>query len=221
MADFLIQTINGQVKHDMFEHDYSNYTPSGTIEFIRKYLSNYHDIHSEIKPINIPAELWSFEYLKRMPILLEKHSEYFPKEDVFVKSNNKVKGYTGIIHGSKREHIPEGEYIVSRIMNIESEWRGFVHNGKLVGIQNYSGDFTKMPDINLINKMIRNYTYSPAAYTIDVGLNDIEGTFLIEIHCLFSCGFYGFSESRIIPQMILRGFQSLLKSSSMSNHAIS
>lgn len=243
MANFLIQTIDGQVKHDfsfalieaidyqnwlnkgthdyelvdindIFEHDYTGFVPSGTIQFIKKYLASYYDIHT-LKPINIPTDLRSLEYTKRMCWNMQKaHIESFINlhgGQSFVKSNEVLKGFTGIIDLSQVSGLCEGSYLVSDVINIESEWRSFVFNGQLVGLQNYSGDFTMFPDIEFINSCIKAYTDAPPAYTLDIGMNKKDGTFVIEVHNFYSCGLYGFDDSKILPQMFIRGFNHLMK----------
>src|SRR5690554_1952558 len=119
MANFLIQTIEGQVKHDfsfalieaieyqnwlnkgsheyvlsdiedIFEHDFTGYVPSGTIQFVKKFISSYHNIE-KIKPINIPNVLMWNEYLKRYITFAHEGLHIFD-EDKFVKSDTSIKG---------------------------------------------------------------------------------------------------------------------------------
>ena len=78
---------------------------------------------------------------------------YAEDKPVFVKSADKIKGYTDIIY--KNQKLPKGLYLVSELVNIESEWRAFVYNGELIGLQNYLGDFTLFPDVDLIKQMIQ------------------------------------------------------------------
>jgi hypothetical protein len=80
-----------------------------------------------------------------------------------------------------------------------------------VGLQNYSGDFTMFPDVDFVNDCIAAYKDSPPAYTLDIGVNSKDGTFVIEVHNMYSCGLYGFNESKLYPQMLIRSFHHLLK----------
>jgi hypothetical protein len=236
LANFLIQTIDGQVRHDfsfalmesidyqnwlhkgshdyvlcdlddMFESDFADYTPSGTIQFVQKFLASYHDMHS-IKPINIPTDLFWKDFLKR-GVTIKTEGSYLFDDDKFVKSDTILKGHTNVV---RHLDIPiDGRYLVSDLINIDSEWRCFVFNGELVGMQNYLGDFTTIPDIHLIKEMISEYKGCPPAYTLDVGINEDDGTFLIECHNFYSCGTYGFSNNTVIPQMIYQSFRHLVK----------
>ena len=59
--------------------------------------------------------------------------------------------------------------------------------------------------------MIKNYTTSPKAYTLDIGVNKKDGTFVIEVHNFFSCGLYGFSDHKLLPLMFISGWKELYK----------
>lgn len=234
MRTFLIQTIDNKIKHDFSFQlleaiDYQNWyynekrydvilskncdiencIPVGAVEFVLLYLKKYHGIEG-VKPINIPPELMNLTFLKRHVEIVdtEKSPVLIKNKPLFIKDNNKIKGFADIVtDGSNLK----GEFLVSELIDIESEWRAFVYDRKLVGLQNYSGDFTMFPDVDLIKEMIKCYTDCPPAYTLDVGLNVKDGTFLIEIHNFFSCGLYGFNDSRILPQMFIRSFNYILQ----------
>jgi len=217
---FLIQTINGEVKHDfsftllesisyhnwlnnnydmkynLSEHiNYEGYIPIGSVEFVTSYLQKYYNLTP--KPKNIPEELLDNRFTGRKVI-------NGTNKDItglsFVKSNDKIKSFTNIC-----DEAPEGNYQISELIDIESEYRCFVYKGELVGLKNYSGDFTIFPDITSIKQMIKQYITAPTAYTLDVGISNGE-TIVIEVHDFFSCGFYGFSEHKIIPFMFSRWF---------------
>lgn len=196
---------------DSYYH--KKYIPIGSVEFVSQYLYHFYGLIP--KPLNVPLDL--FNYTCRMIWNgTEKSSKSLTRNELFVKSNDKIKGFTEII---KSEAIlPEGNYQFSEIIEIESEWRAFVYQGKLVGLQNYSGDFTKFPDVYLIKEMINDYKSAPIAYTLDVGVTSVQrvnnsrfnnlgrfnsqnNTFVIECHDFFSCGLYGFADHKILPNM--------------------
>ncbi len=233
MRTFLIQTIDNKVKHDFSFQlleaiDYQNWycnekrydvilsencdiencIPVGAVEFVLLYLKKHYGIEG-VKPINIPPELMNLTFLKRHVEIVdtEKSPVLIKDKPLFVKDNNKIKGFADIITDGSRL---KGEYLVSEVIDIDSEWRAFVYRSRLVGLQNYSGDFTLFPDVTLINDMIQIYNQCPPAYTLDVGINKEKGTFLIEVHNFFSCGLYGFHDHRILPQMFIQSFQSLI-----------
>lgn len=233
MRTFLIQTIDNKVKHDFSFQlleaiDYQNWycnekrydvilsencdiencIPVGAVEFVLLYLKKHYGIEG-VKPINIPPELMNLTFLKRHVEIVdtEKSPVLIKDKPLFIKDNNKIKGFADIITDGSRL---KGEYLVSEVIDIDSEWRAFVYRSRLVGLQNYSGDFTLFPDVTLINDMIQIYNQCPPAYTLDVGINKEKGTFLIEVHNFFSCGLYGFHDHRILPQMFIQSFQSLI-----------
>lgn len=191
-------------------NDYQYYSlndiiPIGTVEFVSEYLKKYYNIQN-IKPLNIPQELMQEKYLKRWVKYQLNESNVFNAGEklIFVKDNAKIKGFTNIIEPTKG--YPKGEYLISEVVDIESEWRCFIYNGEFVGLQNYLGNFTLFPNIKLIKEMISRYKDCPPAYTLDIGINKIGETFILEVHNFFACGLYGFSDHRVLPQMFIKAF---------------
>jgi len=238
MKSFLIQTINNRVEHDFSFHlikaieynnwfynekvydyilsdninDYKNYykqcTPVGSLEFVFKHIEYHHNIDRKIiQPINIPKELLVEEFLKRKVFIANKNDISF-SEEKFVKSNTQYKSFMDIV--SNADKIPDGDYLVSDVIEIESEWRAFVFRNELVGLKQYIGDFKLFPDVSFIEKMIHSYTQSPTAYTLDIGINS-AGCFVIEVHPFVSCGLYGFQDYKRLPLMLLEGYRYLIK----------
>ena len=218
---FLIQTINGNVKHDFsftllesieyhkwLRNDDSfdicftdesilpNYVPIGSVEFVINYLNIYHNLIP--KPINIPSELLT-EYYCGRNVFNGTEKDITSKK--FVKSNDTIKSFTEIC-----DIAPQGNYQISDIVNIKSEWRAFIYKNMLVGLQNYSGEFDVFPDVNKIKNMIKDFKSQPIAFTLDVGVIDNNNTVIIEVHDFFSCGLYGFSEHKILPYMFSKWF---------------
>lgn len=193
--------------YESHKEDLKNIIPIGSVEFVLKYLNDYYGIKN-VKPINIPDELNRNKYTKRniWNFYPYKDNRYINKK-VFVKSKHQIKGYSGIV---KYTDVPTGEYLVSDLIDINSEWRSFVFKNELVGLQNYSGDFTIFPDVELIKNMISDYGNN-GAYTLDVGINDKDGTFIIECHDFFSCGLYGFADYRVLPLMFINTWNKLIK----------
>ena len=221
---FLIQTINGKVKHDFsftllesiefqnwlrndksFEACFTdeptmpNYIPIGSVEFVSKYINDYYGITP--KPKNIPLELIGKNWTGRIVI---NGTEKDIIGEKFVKSNDKIKSFTEIC-----KTAPESNYQISDLIDIQSEWRAFVFEGKLVGLQNYSGEFDIFPNVDKIKAMINAYKTQPIAFTLDVAISNND-TVIIEVHDFFSCGLYGFSEHKILPFMFSKWFYSFV-----------
>lgn len=177
---------------------HNNCIPIGSVEFVQDYLKKHHDL--EVKPINIPEELMDEKFTGRKVFNGTRESI----ECNFVKSMDKIKGFTDIV--SCNNAVPEGNYQISDIIEIDSEWRAFIYKGVLVGLQNYCGDFTSFPSIKLIKEAINEYTEAPIAYTLDIGITYWKDTVVIEVHDFFSVGLYGFSDYRKLPFMYSRWF---------------
>lgn len=190
-----------------WEHQ-EDFIPIGTVEYVLAYLKKYYQIDN-IKPLNIPKELLKPEYLQRQVYFSNNDQPTFNTGDmpIFVKDNIKIKGYTNIVEPNKC--YPSGEYMVSEYIDIDSEWRAFVFNNELVGLHNYSGDFTIFPDVKFIKMMIKDFNYN-VAYTLDIGVN-LKGTFIIECHDFFSCGLYGFADYKLLPKMFISTWNKLIK----------
>lgn len=221
---FLIQTINGNVKHDFsftllesieyqnwlrddkpfevfFTDDLTtpNYIPIGSVEFVCKYLFDYYGLIP--KPKNIPVELIDKKWTGRTII---NGTEKDIIGEKFVKSNDRIKSFAEIC-----KTAPKGNYQISDLINIESEWRAFIYKGELVGLQNYSGEFDIFPNVDKIKDMINVYKSQPIAFTLDVAISNND-TVVIEVHDFFSCGLYGFSDHKILPFMFSRWFYSFV-----------
>ncbi len=236
MKTFLIETVDNQLQFDFAFHlvdavkhqnwlygepmydivysekedkwNYKDYIPVGSLEFVFNHIEQYYGKSKDsIKPINIPQELMQPEFLKR-EVKISNKKDIILSGKHFIKSHDRYKGFTEMV--SDITIMPEGNYIVSDCIEIHSEWRAFIIQGKLVGLQNYLGDFTLFPDVPLIKKMINHYKNSPLSYTLDVGIN-ATGTFIIEVHPFVSCGLYGFSDYKHLPIMFIQGFNYLLK----------
>lgn len=182
------------------EKSYANYIPIGSVEFVGNYLLKYYGIVP--KPINIPPELLGEKFTGRTVF---NGTEKDVIGEKFVKSNDKIKSFTEICSAA-----PIGNYQISDIIEIESEWRAFVYNKNIVGLQNYSGKFDVFPNVNTIKDMILEYESQPIAHTLDVAI--VGGkTVIVEVHDFFSCGLYGFANHNILPFMFSRWFYSFVK----------
>ena len=198
-------------------HDYrylEPFIPVGTVEFVHDFMKSVHK-RNPLKPLNIPQPFFDNGYFlnREVRILTGTELQKFngKSERYFIKSNDIVKGFTyfGSVKDLNKKKLKSNEhYIVSDPLDILSEWRCFVFRGKLVGLNNYSGDFCEFPNVDKINEIIRIYErygeHIPPAYTVDVAISNNGQTIIsiIEFHHFYSCGFYGFSDCRIIPQML-------------------
>ena len=200
------------VDPNIFKSMHSTYVPIGSVEFVNAFLKRFYDL--TLKPINVPVEL--FSYAKRDIFNGNQTSLENFGGKYFVKSNDKIKSFAEIIEcrtdsveTTYSTPIPVGNYQFSQYINIDSEWRAFVYNKKLVGLQNYCGEFTKFPSVSKIKEMIDAYVSAPIAYSLDIGINDF-GTFPIECHNMVSVGLYNFNDLNILTNMFYSAFKELI-----------
>lgn len=116
----------------------------------------------------------------------------------FIKPLHGHKSFTGHVRtGAVADLMATSVYpnempiLCSEVVNFISEYRGFVLNGKLIGLKNYSGDFKKMIDVTQVESAIKDYKEAPCAYSIDFGLTDDGRTLLVEVNDSFALGSYG------------------------------
>jgi len=180
---------------------YKNHIPIGSVEFVSDYIKYW--FNKIPKPINIPKQLLDYEFTKREIFNGTNH-------DInglyFVKSNDKIKSFTEIC-----SDVPyKGNYQISEVIDIVSEYRVFVFHERIIGLKNYTGEFDIFPDMDIINKMVKVYTKCPPVYTLDVGITDENDTVIIEVHDFFSCGLYGFEHVNL-PYMYSHTFYNLIR----------
>lgn len=194
------------------------YIPIGSVNFVINYFKQH--FNYDIKPKNIPQRFLTtdnYRFIKRQVINSDQDDIFNDNnidESLFIKSNTKFKFFTEIVNIT--DTIPIDNYQISKIINIESEYRCFVYENKLRYISNYSGDFTLFPNVDLIIDMINEYkSEAPIAYTLDVGVNQKDGTFIIEVHDFFSCGLYGFQDYSILPYMFSQWYFNEIKNNNL------
>lgn len=200
------------------ENNFQNEQPQindvcvGSVEFTCEFFNR---IGIKIpKPLGYPKELNEFFARKIDKRLL---SSIIPKEyPIFIKPTT-TKFFTGSVV-QKPEHldllflgIPKDTYdrdtlevFTSEPINIVSEYRAFVHHGKVVGLKHYAGDYMRFIKPALIGKVIRKFERPPVAYTVDVGLTDTEKTILIELNDFWALGGYGLDGKTYVRCLIDR-----------------
>lgn len=211
--DFYKKTVNQNSEKNKilknkneFPKEMWNAIPLGTIKFTENYFKIFYDIEQE-NPIEIPPILRTDEFLKRKysivkGINIPKKGKYFLKD----VSRLKVFSYEGemeyflfdSIFNEPKEldfalHLKRDNlYQVSEIVDILSEYRIFVIDNEIYSINNYNGDVTLFPDINLVKKAILLWSYQkdcPNSYSLDIAITP-KGTIILECHILFSTGIY-------------------------------
>lgn len=170
------------------------------------------------KYLGYPEEL--SRYLGRTIVEIEfKALAVMPRFPYFIKPSQDVKMFTGCLIESEAnlqllrdyDNVTDDTMIFfSEPINFVSEYRCFVHEGELKGIQFYSGDFKIFPDVSVIENMINDYTSANCAYTLDVGITDDGETCLVEVNDMWAIGSYGF-DSRTYALMCVRRMREITR----------
>lgn len=139
----------------------------------------------------------------------------------FIKPYSAIKGFTGCLVDSDGimknlkffdKVKDEDKVFLSTPINFVSEYRCFVHEGELKGIQFYQGDFRQYPNPNVIEEMIKVYDSDLCAYTLDVGVTDEGVTALVEVNDMWAIGQYGL-EPRTYTLMCVRRLRQIVRES--------
>lgn len=166
--------------------------------------------------LGYPKELEQFLGRTISKVTLEECKQYnYP---FFIKPAEKVKLFTGSLIEKESTinflkdfcNIPSNSLVyLSNPVTIKSEYRVFVYKREIKGIQFYSGNFKTFPNIETIEEMVKTYTSSPIAYTLDVGVIDKNQTILIEVNDFWAIGSYGF-DAKIYVKMIIDRFKQII-----------
>ena len=177
--------------------------PVGTIEFVEQVMGTVYHI-SHLKPVNAPLPLQQKRFYKRRVAYVSGVDavrslyEGWKTDELFVKSATRVKtDFTGIYKRTDglAPYANEPLLLVSEVLPMRtgrcSEWRVFVHHGKILDIRNYSGNPWVLPDRKLVEEMAWAIENILKACTVDVMVTDEGETALVEVHNFISCGLYG------------------------------
>ena len=190
---------------DIFQ-DGEQLIPVGSIEFVESGLRRWYGIERGLTPLFIPEQLRPFanRWVQVAHGKRQVESAIANLGKAFIKSASAVKcDYAGIYHAGQK--LPDDtDYFVSQTIDIVSEWRIFVHRGNILDLKNYSGDPWQIPDRTTVEKMVKAFTNTPKAYTLDVAVLRNGQTAVIEVHNFISCGLYGFTSPKL-PLMYCDG----------------
>lgn len=144
-------------------------------------------------------------------LLMDCRNDHFTP--CFVKPKTETKAFTGFVlrssHNSyKLFGLPNNLSLhCSEPVNWVSEWRVFVVQSEIVGINHYSGDPERSVDLEIIEsavKMLENTPEKTAGYALDFGVLDSGETALVEWNDGFSLGAYGLHPEHYSRLLITR-----------------
>jgi len=136
----------------------------------------------------------------------------------FIKPAKDVKLFTGFVIEDKKSykqlHLtcpelkPETVVYISEVIDFKSEYRCFVHKGKLVGIKHYAGNYRLFPDMDWLEEVLAiTWKQMPVSYTLDIGIDD-GLMYLVEINDFWAIGGYGL-DGKTYVRMLVDRFQEI------------
>jgi len=165
------------------------------------------------RALNIPTCLAKYAQ-RKIEYMTMKEFKEDTRLPIFVKPNGRAKEFVAgvITEPSSRgfffnDIADDCPVLVSEVIDLISEYRGYVCNGNLLGIKHYRGDFRKFVDCSVIDSAIADYEDAPAGYSIDFGLTRDGRTVLIECNDGWSLGNYGLEPSRYANLLLARWIQ--------------
>lgn len=186
--------------------------PIGSVEYMTWFMKYVHEIPvpEPLKAHKLAPNFYTLKW-KEVDKLADVE---FP---CFIKPLNDIKKFTGFVAKSAKdfELYPEldgwdGPYLTTEIIsNLLSEWRFFIHKGKIVNVSNYAGDpaifpgYTELSDVRGLIYHDSHYRGNklPVAYTVDIGISTGEDEYivkrtsnLIELNDMWAIGPYGCKE---------------------------
>lgn len=171
------------------------FIPIGSLNFVSKWMELKTGRKGNQIPIEIPSFLQIEHFLKRNYKIIS-YNEIPNKGKYFLKDVSVLKNYTyaGEMSFVDQKFLCKDHlFLLSEYVNILSEYRIYVIDGKIENICNYNGNCNIFPDSFVINDVVsemRKHSEMPKSYTIDIMVTD-RGTSVVEIHNFVSVGLYG------------------------------
>jgi hypothetical protein len=115
--------------------------------------------------------------------------------------------WTSILQLIPLANIPDSaEVWVCDPIEIDSEFRVYVHDGEILGVKHYYGDWEKVPSLDFVKQVVKTYKPSPIAYGVDIGVNKEYG-FVIEANDGCNLGNYGLDSIHYGEMIVARWFE--------------
>lgn len=160
---------------------------------------------------HVPEDLYAFAGRNIETVPLSVALTKKKTEDIFFKPiPENHKKFTGSTFNKSIDLINLYSYdendlvLMSPVINIISEWRGFVLNDELVDSRNYKGNFRIVPDYAKIEPYFKLWKERPCAWSCDFGVTDTGETVIIECNDVISLGWYGTDPSNAGRLLIAR-----------------
>lgn len=176
----------------------------GTVEACETWLENHeYNIPKPIDSKIILDKHFVKEYYKRNIDIIpyeQLGKQRFPK---FIKPYDKIKAFTGFVmkQGKIREvelygYNHKGLFQVQDVIELESEYRVYIHRNNVIGIGHYNGNVMVFPDTNRILEILDASPVDKVSYTIDVGVTSSGETVIVEFNDAWAIANYGLKETK-------------------------
>lgn len=173
----------------------------GSVEAASIWLKDHgYDVPTPIDQKIVTSDDAKLFYKRNIEVVEHQdlHTIKYPK---FIKPYGTIKAFTGFVMMSgklkdleKNTYGYKGLYQVHDVINFVSEYRMYIHKGKILGLCRDYGDFLTFPDKNRILEILEASPIEVSSYTIDVGVTDEGETLVIEFNDGWSLGNYGLDE---------------------------
>jgi hypothetical protein len=138
-------------------------------------------------------------------------------ENVFVKPTQ-IKLFTGTVYdkyfiSTLREYPDDMEVIVDDPFEspINSEWRIYVKDGKMMDSRNYSGDHLIMFDAQKAQDTIDKFKDQARCFTCDMAVLENGDNICVEINDMWAIGNYGMANDTYVEMLKFRYFEIINK----------
>lgn len=191
-------------------HDYltDDHIPVGGVGFVLDWFSQMGV--SEVLPLNVPTMLWPYLAREvRIGTEAEVSGQYMSK------SLRRFKDASNGLILAPRPTQTASRFLTRWVPGVLSEWRCFVCDGRLAGIQNYAGDPFVVPDRGYLRDVVA--AYDKRAYTLDVMVYPdpkdscaLLITDIVEVHDFFACTLFGFGDYETLLAMHIAAIKDIL-----------
>lgn len=170
----------------------------GGIANVRKQLARL-GINNPATEIDYPHELETYLGRKVWASTIEEIVENQQNWNVFVKPKDETKKFVGKVVRDYKDFIGlidkdnPTQIWCSELVDFKTEWRCFIRYGEILDIRQYKGTWDSTLDLSFVKNAIHDFKSAPAAYALDVGIDDQNQMKLVEVNDGHSLGTYGIS----------------------------
>lgn len=152
----------------------------------------------EVPSIDYPEELKSYLGRNIWTDTLSNVQANFENKPIFIKpliekafTGKVVSKFSDFIGVLSSEITQDSLLLCSDPIDIVSEYRVFMRYGYILDVRHYKGDWSVVPNKNVINNAIADYKSIPAGCSMDFGVTRDGKTILIEVNDGYALGDYG------------------------------